>query len=40
VLIQMTKVTKKQLRDTLVDGWLTSAPPNLADDYAKRHRLG
>jgi hypothetical protein len=39
VLIQLTKVTKKLLRDTLVDGWLAKAPPALADDYAKRHRL-
>jgi len=39
VLIRLTKVTKKQLRDSLVDGWLASAPPTLADEYAKRHRL-
>lgn len=39
VLIQLTKVTKRQLRDALVDGWLASAPPTLADEYAKRHRL-
>jgi hypothetical protein len=39
VLIQLRKVTKKQLRDALVDGWLAKAPPALAEDYAKRHRL-
>lgn len=39
VLIQLAKVTKKALRDALIDGWLASAPPDLADDYAKRHRL-
>lgn len=32
-------VEKKALRDSLVDGWLASAPPALADEYAKRHRL-
>jgi hypothetical protein len=39
VLIQLKKVTKRDLRDALVDGWLSCAPPSLADDYAKRHRL-
>jgi hypothetical protein len=39
VLIQLKKVTKRDLRDVLVDGWLACAPPKLADDYAKRHRL-
>lgn len=39
VLIQLTKVTKKALRDALVDAWLSSAPPDLANDYAKRHRI-
>jgi hypothetical protein len=39
VLIQMKKVTKKALRDALVDGWLACAPPALAESYAKRHRL-
>ena len=39
VLIQMKKVTKRALRDVLVDGWLACAPPPLADGYAKRHRL-
>ena len=39
VLIQLTKVAKRPLRDALVDGWLAMAPPALAADYAKRHRL-
>jgi hypothetical protein len=36
VLIQLRKVTKKALRDALVDGWLACAPPSLADQYLKR----
>ena len=39
VLIQMKKVAKRALRDVVVDGWLSCAPPPLAEDYAKRHRL-
>jgi hypothetical protein len=39
VLIQLEKVTKRDLREALVDGWLSCAPPNLAKEYAKRHRL-
>ena len=39
VLIQLKKVTKRALKDALVDGWLASAPAKLAADYAKRHRL-
>jgi hypothetical protein len=35
VLIPLTKVTKKALRDALVDGWLACAPPALADEYLK-----
>jgi hypothetical protein len=36
VLIQLTKVTKKALRDALIDGWLACAPPNLAKQYLQR----
>jgi hypothetical protein len=36
VLIQLTKVTKKALRDALIDGWLACAPPNLAEQYLRR----
>jgi hypothetical protein len=39
VLIQLKKVTKRNLRDALVDGWLACAPPNVAEQYARRHRL-
>jgi hypothetical protein len=39
VLIQLAEVTKRDLRDALVDGWLACAPPRVADEYAKRHRL-
>lgn len=37
VLIQLKRVTKRDLRDALVDGWLSSAPAGLAERYAKRH---
>jgi hypothetical protein len=33
VLIQMKAVTKKALRDAMIDGWLACAPPQLARDY-------
>ena len=36
VLIQLRKVSKKALREALVDGWLACAPPSLADQYLKR----
>jgi hypothetical protein len=36
VLIQLKKVTKKALREALVDGWLACAPPALADRYLER----
>jgi hypothetical protein len=36
VLIQLKKVTKKVLRDALVDGWLACAPPKLAEEYVQR----
>lgn len=39
VLIQLKKVTKRDLRVALVDGWLSCAPPALAREYANRHRL-
>lgn len=39
VLILLRKVTKRELRDALVDGWLARAPRQLADEYAKRHAL-
>jgi hypothetical protein len=33
VLIQLRKVTKSALREALVDGWLTCAAPQLAEEY-------
>ena len=33
VLIQLKSVTKRALREALVDGWLACAPPKLANDY-------
>jgi hypothetical protein len=36
VLIQLRKVSRKALRDALVDGWLACAPPKLAEQYVKR----
>jgi hypothetical protein len=36
VLIQLRKVTKKALRDTITDGWLTCAPAHLANRYLQR----
>ena len=35
VLIQLKTVTKKALRDAIIDAWLACAPPKLADDYLK-----
>jgi hypothetical protein len=36
VLIQLTRVSRKALRDALVDGWLACAPPKLVDEYLNR----
>ena len=36
VLIQLNAVTKRALRDALVDGWLACAPPKLANEYVKQ----
>jgi len=33
VLIQLKVVTKRPLREAIVDGWLACAPENLADAY-------
>ena len=38
VLIQLKAVTKRALREALVDGWLACAPPALADAYVERER--
>jgi hypothetical protein len=36
VLIQLSAVTKKALREAIVDGWLACAPPALTERYLKR----
>jgi hypothetical protein len=33
ILIQLDKVTKKALKDVLVDGWLAVAPKRVVDTY-------
>ena len=38
VLIQLQTVTKRALREALVDGWLACAPANLAQDYVDVER--
>ncbi len=38
VLVQLKVATKRALREAIVDGWLVCAPPNLADEYLKRHK--
>jgi hypothetical protein len=35
VLIQLKVVTKRALRQAIVDGWLACAPPKLADEYVR-----
>jgi hypothetical protein len=36
VLIQLKIVTKKPLREAIIDAWLACAAPKLADEYVKR----
>jgi len=38
VLIQLKLVTKRALRDALVDGWLAHAPDKLADEFMARRK--
>jgi hypothetical protein len=38
VLIQLKKVTKKALREALLDGWLACAPPRLTESHIRRRR--
>jgi len=38
VLIQLKTVTKRALREAIVDGWLACAPPRLADEYVKQEK--
>jgi hypothetical protein len=36
VLIQLKTVTKRAVREAIVDGWLACAPQKLADEYVAR----
>ena len=36
VLIQLEAVSKRALREAILDGWLACAPPDLADEYVAR----
>jgi hypothetical protein len=36
VLIQLRTVTKRPLREAIIDAWLACAPPNLADEYVEQ----
>jgi hypothetical protein len=36
VLIQLSAVSRKALREAIVDGWLACAPPALTERYLKR----
>jgi hypothetical protein len=40
VLIQLKKVTKKVLREAIVDAWLVHAPRALADEFLGRSSAG
>jgi hypothetical protein len=40
VLIQLKAVTKKALREAIIDAWLACATPTLAEQYLKRRRRG
>jgi hypothetical protein len=36
VLIKLNRVTARELRDAIVDGWLASAPSKLAKSFSRR----
>ncbi len=36
VLIELKAVTKRPLREAIIDGWLACAPPKLADAYVQQ----
>ncbi len=36
VLIELKAVTKRALREAIIDGWLACAPPTLANEYVHR----
>ena len=39
VLIQLRAVTKRALREALVDGWLACAPPALAHEFLQAEKV-
>ena len=39
VLVQLTAVPKKALRDVVIDAWLACAPPALASAYLSKRKL-
>jgi hypothetical protein len=39
ILVQLKTVTKKALRDAIIDGWLACAPPHLARKYLSGRKL-
>jgi hypothetical protein len=38
VLVQLKAVTKRALREIIIDGWLACAPPELAEQFVKQRR--
>jgi hypothetical protein len=40
VLIQLSAVSKRALRDALVDGWLAAAPAGLTKEFVESGRMG
>jgi hypothetical protein len=40
ILVQLKTVTKKALKEAIVDAWLACAPPQLADAYLQATRPG
>ncbi len=36
VLVQLKQIGKRALRETIIDGWLAIAPPNLVKDFLER----
>ncbi len=39
ILIQLKTVTKRRLKDAIVDGWLACAPSKLAAEYVKTSKI-
>jgi hypothetical protein len=37
VLIQLNVVTKRRLREAIIDAWLARVPKKLADEYFEKH---